>query len=120
MTSLIEVPDIVLNFPLVPRLLPNGDVFACKWLRIIAGGLASKFANFAQIAVAEGFDVDGGNHEIRSTLNVLDPERFDRIAALYHLAARRKNTGILGICFAYRLGITFFVSCCQLFSGRIK
>src|SRR5262245_11330034 len=65
--SLIEVPDIVLNLPLVPRLLPNGDVFACKWLRIIAGGLASEFANFAQVIVAKGFDVDDSSHSFDGT-----------------------------------------------------
>src|SRR4051812_5014546 len=95
--SLVHVPDVSGEFPLIVNLAPDDDVLSDDLLRRIALRLEAECADFARRIRPERLHIDSGQLGVAELLHRAVPEALDGLPAVNHLAAGWKDVGILGV-----------------------
>src|SRR3954454_17114289 len=95
--SLVHVPDVGGQFPLVVDLAPDDDVLSGDVLRRIDLRLEAECANFARRIRPERLHIDSSQPAIAKLLHRAVPEALDSLPTVNHLASGRKDVGILGV-----------------------
>src|SRR3954447_5916201 len=109
--SLVHVPDVSGEFPLIVDLAPDDDVLSDDLLRRIALRLEAECADFARRIRPERLHIDSGQLGVTELLHRAVPEALDGLPAVNHLAAGWKDVGILGVQLGQGMRIALVEGC---------